>query len=219
MITEHQKQSLLKTYVEWTNNQEIGFDLDNINHWLRDFTEFTNIFTKYVDIYLDFYTERTDNNFENFAKNIYNAVTNNKSFTSHTEFKDIINYGYWDVDFKSISVTIGTNPKFFEFNIPPYFNGYVKENGIELSEPFEDIEYTTLKYFAEEEMQKTQIQMLAKIEELINKPNYDDLSSYEQGIRDMINFINNKDYATTQGVYFHVLDTFVHNHSKEFRLW
>lgn len=58
--------------------------------------------------------------------------------------------------------------------------------------------------------------MLAKIQEIIEKPLYDELSAYEQGIRDMINFLNNREYATNQDVYFHIYDTYLQNHSKEY---
>lgn len=216
MITKSQRDSLIKTYVQWMSNEEMGFDLDNINHWLRDFTEFTNFFVKIVDLYNDLMVEKTEDKFDDFVQYVYNAVNTNKSITSNQTCEEVKENGWWDMNFKSITITVQARRKNFDFRISDYFNGYAKINGSELFEPFEDIEYTTLKYFAEEEMQKTTTQMLAKIQEIIEKPLYDELSAYEQGIRDMINFLNNREYATNQDVYFHIYDTYLQNHSKEY---
>lgn len=216
MITKSQRDSLIKTYVQWMSNEEMGFDLDNINHWLRDFTEFTNFFVKIVDLYNDLMVEKTEDKFDDFVQYVYNAVNTNKSITSNQTCEEVKENKWWDMNFKSITITVQARRKNFDFRISDYFNGYAKINGSELFEPFEDIEYTTLKYFAEEEMQKTTTQMLAKIQEIIEKPLYDELSAYEQGIRDMINFLNNREYATNQDVYFHIYDTYLQNHSKEY---
>lgn len=216
MITKSQRDSLIKTYVQWMSNEEMGFDLDNINHWLRDFTEFTNFFVKIVDLYNDLMVEKTEDKFDDFVQYVYNAVNTNKSITSNQTCEEVKENGWWDMNFKSITITVQARRKNFDFRISDYFNGYAKINGSELFEPFEDIEYTTLKYFAEEEMQKTTTQMLTKIQEIIEKPLYDELSAYEQGIRDMINFLNNREYATNQDVYFHIYDTYLQNHSKEY---
>lgn len=216
MITKSQRDSLIKTYVQWMSNEEMGFDLDNINHWLRDFTEFTNFFVKIVDLYNDLMVEKTEDKFDDFVQYVYNAVNTNKSITSNQTCEEVKENEWWDMNFKSITITVQARRKNFDFRISDYFNGYAKINGSELFEPFEDIEYTTLKYFAEEEMQKTTTQMLAKIQEIIEKPLYDELSEYEQGIRDMINFLNNREYATNQNVYFHIYDTYLQNHSKEY---
>lgn len=216
MITKSQRDSLIKTYVQWMSNEEMGFDLDNINHWLRDFTEFTNFFVKIVDLYNDLMVEKTEDKFDDFVQYVYNAVNTNKSITSNQTCEEVKENGWWDMNFKSITITVQARRKNFDFRISDYFNGYAKINGSKLFEPFEDIEYTTLKYFAEEEMQKTTTQMLAKIQEIIEKPLYDELSAYEQGIRDMINFLNNREYATNQDVYFHIYDTYLQNHSKEY---
>lgn len=216
MITKSQRDSLIKTYVQWMSNEEMGFDLDNINHWLRDFTEFTNFFVKIVDLYNDLMVEKTEDKFDDFVQYVYNAVNTNKSITSNQTCEEVKENGWWDMNFKSITITVQARRKNFDFRISDYFNGYAKINGSELFEPFEDIEYTTLKYFAEEEMQKTTTQMLAKIQEIIEKPLYDELSAYEQGIRDMINFLNNREYATNQDVYFYIYDTYLQNHSKEY---
>lgn len=219
MITEHQKQSLLKSYTQWADNQEQGFDLDNINRWLRDYKGFVDYFYETFDKYNQFYAEKTEDNFNSFLENVYNAVNTQKKTTSNQTLDELKNYGYWDINAGSLTVTICLDRKNFDMRVSDYFNGYAKIGREELFEPFEDMEYTTLKYFAEEELQKTQVQMLARIENLIEKPLYDELSAYEQGIRDMINFLNNRDYATSQGVYFHILDTFLYNHAKEFKVW
>ena len=219
MITEHQKQSLLKSYTQWANNQEQGFDLDNINRWLRDYKGFVDYFYEIFDKYNQFYVEKTEDNFNSFLEDIYSAVNKQKKTTSNQTLDELKNYSYWNINAGSLTVTICLDRKNFDMRVSDYFNGYAKIGREELFEPFEDMEYTTLKYFAEEELQKTQVQMLARIENLIEKPLYDELSAYEQGIRDMINFLNNRDYATSQGVYFHILDTFLYNHAKEYKVW
>lgn len=45
------------------------------------------------------------------------------------------------------------------------------------------------------------IEKLAEIERLVNIPKYDDLNDYLRGVRDMINFLNNAEYATSDEVF------------------
>ena len=220
MISEYQKQNLLKNYTQWVNNEETGFDLDNINRWLIDFKKFQNYFTACFNKYITLYSnKKVESEFDNFLELIYNTVNKYADLSSNQTLNEVKNFFFWDINVNSITVTIVIDKKNFNLRLSDYFNGYAKIDGIELSEPFEDMECTTLKFFAEEELQKTKIQMLNRIEELIKKPLYDELTPYEQGIRDMINFMNNESYATSQGVYFHILDTFIHNHSKEYKAW
>ena len=147
MITEHQKQSLLKSYTQWAGNQEQGFDLDNINRWLRDYKGFIDYFYEVFDKYNQFYAEKTEDNFNSFLENVYNTVnkpTHNSSCQTLNELKE---FEYWDINVGSITVTIHLDKKHFDMRVSEYFNGYAKQDGIELSEPFEDLEYNTLEQF------------------------------------------------------------------------
>lgn len=55
-------------------------------------------------------------------------------------------------------------------------------------------------------MNKTIIQMLQDIEYAVNVPMYDDLTPYLMGVRDLINFLNNAEYATSEEVYKHIIN-------------
>ena len=117
MITKSQRDSLIKTYVQWMSNEEMGFDLDNINHWLRDFTEFTNFFVKIVDLYNDLMVEKTEDKFDDFVQYVYNAVNTNKSITSNQTCEEVKENEWWDMNFKSITITVQARRKNFDFRI------------------------------------------------------------------------------------------------------
>ena len=55
-------------------------------------------------------------------------------------------------------------------------------------------------------MDKTIIDMLQEIQNAVNKPLYDDLTPYLTGIRDLLNLINNVEYAPANEVYEHIME-------------
>lgn len=61
---------------------------------------------------------------------------------------------------------------------------------------------------------KTLIDMLAEIQHAVEAPLYDDLTPYFQGIRDMINFLNDREYASSIEVYEHIINEYKRIYNK-----
>ena len=55
-------------------------------------------------------------------------------------------------------------------------------------------------------MNKTTIDYLQKIQDLIYNPLYDDLTTYLKGMRDLLNLINNVDYVNQGEILDYVLN-------------
>lgn len=61
---------------------------------------------------------------------------------------------------------------------------------------------------------KTLIDMLAEIQHIVEAPLYDDLTPYLQGIRDMINFLNNREYANSIEIHEHIINEYKRIYNK-----
>lgn len=142
MICKELQERLLNNYQQWLDNKEVGFDKLNIEHWLFDYGTFRDFFYSVVERYQHLNTVET---FEIFLEEVYKTVNKLSNITSNQTLNEVKNFGYWDINFGSICVTISNYNNILV--VSDYYNGYAKQDGIELSEPFEDLEYNTLEQF------------------------------------------------------------------------
>lgn len=144
MICKELQTKQLKNYQQWFDNKEVGFNRLNIEHWLFDYGTFKDFLNGVVEKYQHL------NTFETFLEQVYKTINKLSNVTSNQTLNEVVNFGYWDINFGSICATISIDKENFIIKLSDYYNGYAKENGTELSEPFEDLEYNTLEQFYNE---------------------------------------------------------------------
>jgi hypothetical protein len=130
-LTKEQQEKYRNTYLKYMENYE-DFTKDFIQEIIKDYNSLKDLLNTFV-------TECKETDFKKTIEYVYNSFIHEESSTKGLNqiqtVKDVLEYEYWDMDFRSITATIYIDPEHKTLSVSEFVNGYTEI----FTEPFEDL--------------------------------------------------------------------------------
>lgn len=111
---------------QWINNE--GLDITDVKQFVKDYDEIKLIIDEYAIKY------------NNDVEHIYVELEKVAGVSMQQTLADVKAWGFWDIDYKSLTITINIDNGIILSN---YFNGF----DTKCSDPWEDIEIDVARSF------------------------------------------------------------------------
>ncbi len=160
-LTEKQIMNRLTEMALWVEKE--GLTFEQIGLWIEDYTTIQKAIEKAVEKY------------GNDISKVYCELHALKEVSMHQSYIEIIESGFWDLDYKSITVTINIDNG---IKISNYFNGYDYTE----VEPFDDVEIDVAKMTYRKEKTRANLiksyKLIAECQELQSENDHEYTKEY-----------------------------------------
>lgn len=125
-VDEQQFNKHKEEMQQWIDKE--GLEIADIKQFVKDYDEIKQIIDEYATKY------------NNDVATVYKELDKVAGVTMQQPVNEVINFGFWDIDYNSLTITINIDNGIVLSN---YFNGF----DAKCSDPWEDIEIDVARSF------------------------------------------------------------------------
>ena len=142
-ITKEQKEKYKQTFLGYIKDYPNEFTTDFIREVISDFKALKSVIDENI---LEFNKTSLKNDFNALIEHVYNKLRHISCAITQQSLNEIKHFGYWDIDYGTITGTIHLDEENNQLELIEYVNGYPKE----FEHPFEDLRIDVLEEVLEE---------------------------------------------------------------------